>query len=175
MVAWIIKLAWVIFFFSFPALILFLSNKIKLLSKINPVILAYVFGFVFALAKVFPDYVGSLQKIISQITVVFAIPLLLFPMDLKLVWRLSKKTIIAMIIGIIALFIVLIVGTYYFGNLFKGQGIDFAKISGLLVGLYTGGTPNLASLKAALNVDNETYLAVHTADTLIGIFYFCFI
>ena len=38
----------------------------------------------------------------------------------------------------------------------------------LLVGLYTGGTPNLAAIGAALNVDANTFILTHTYDMVIG-------
>jgi uncharacterized membrane protein len=47
-------------------------------------------------------------------------------------------------------------------------------LAGLLVGLYTGGTPNLAALRIALGVDNDLYLAVHAADVVLGALYILF-
>jgi uncharacterized membrane protein len=44
----------------------------------------------------------------------------------------------------------------------------------MLIGVYSGGTPNLASLKSALNVDNETYIVIHSIDMLISSIYLLF-
>jgi uncharacterized membrane protein len=49
------------------------------------------------------------------------------------------------------------------------------KFPGLLVGVYTGGTPNLASLKMMLDVDANTYILTHTYDLMIGVFYLAFL
>jgi uncharacterized membrane protein len=60
--------------------------------------------------------------------------------------------------------------------LFKSKSApDLWQIGGLLVGLYTGGTPNLASLKIMLNVKNESYLIANTYDMLISTVYFIFL
>ena len=60
--------------------------------------------------------------------------------------------------------------------LIAGRGIeDGWKIPGLLVGLYTGGTPNLAAIKTALQVEQNLYLAVHTSDILISAVYILFV
>ena len=60
--------------------------------------------------------------------------------------------------------------------LLMGRGISEGwKIPGLLVGLYTGGTPNLAAIKTALQVEQNLYLAVHTSDILLGALYILFV
>jgi len=52
---------------------------------------------------------------------------------------------------------------------------DLWKVGGLLIGVYTGGTPNLAALKLMLDVNNDTYLITHAYDMLIGAGYFFFL
>ncbi len=42
------------------------------------------------------------------------------------------------------------------------------KIAGLLIGVYTGGTPNLAAIARGLNVDNDMYILTHTVDLALG-------
>jgi uncharacterized membrane protein len=60
--------------------------------------------------------------------------------------------------------------------IFNGQAIEgFDKVGGLLVGIYSGGTPNLASLKMMLDVKEEVYLAVHSYDMAIGAVYLFFL
>jgi len=43
------------------------------------------------------------------------------------------------------------------------------------VGLYTGGTPNLAAIKTALHVDTDVYITMHTYDTVISLIYILFL
>ncbi len=37
-----------------------------------------------------------------------------------------------------------------------------------MIGVYTGGTPNLAAIARALAVDEELYILTHTAELVIG-------
>jgi uncharacterized membrane protein len=53
--------------------------------------------------------------------------------------------------------------------------MSFWKISGMLVGVYTGGTPNLASLQLALEVDPSTYVMTHTFDMLLSAIFLLFL
>jgi uncharacterized membrane protein len=45
---------------------------------------------------------------------------------------------------------------------------DSWKVAGMLTGIYTGGTPNLASLKVALGVDPNLFLMTNTYDIFVG-------
>ena len=45
----------------------------------------------------------------------------------------------------------------------------------MLVAIYTGGTPNIAAMKTALNVDNELYILTHTYEVALGAIYLIFI
>jgi uncharacterized membrane protein len=46
--------------------------------------------------------------------------------------------------------------------------LDSWKVAGMLVGVYTGGTPNLVSLKVALGVDPNLFVMTSTYDMLVG-------
>ncbi len=45
----------------------------------------------------------------------------------------------------------------------------------MLIGVYTGGTPNLAAIKEALQVDSTTFVIVHTYDTVFSMLYIIFL
>ncbi|MBN2612806.1 MAG: DUF819 family protein [Bacteroidales bacterium] len=115
--------------------------------------------------------IRKLQDLFMTITIPVAIPLLLFSLNIKDWFRMAGKTFLALVLGIAA--VILIVGGGFF--LFRGQVPDLWKVSGMLIGLYTGGTPNLASLKMMLGVNPETYILTHTYDTVIGVAYLFFL
>jgi uncharacterized membrane protein len=54
-------------------------------------------------------------------------------------------------------------------------GSQMNKIAGMLAGVYTGGTPNLAAIKIMLDVPNETYIMIHSYDMLISLLYLTFV
>jgi uncharacterized membrane protein len=115
--------------------------------------------------------VYKLQDILTSITILLALPLLLFSLKIKLWIRMSVKTLMSMLIAITGVILFIVIGYFVSGDDLH----EPAKVAGLLVGLYTGGTPNLASLKQSLGVDVETYLMIHTYDTIVGIIYLLFI
>ena len=41
----------------------------------------------------------------------------------------------------------------------------------MAVGVYTGGTPNLAAIKAGLDIPHGEYIVFHSLDTLVGASY----
>lgn len=144
-----------LFYFAFPALIVFLCRKSVVLNKIGEILLLYIVGILVSNLVVFPLGLGEklhgIQDALTSVTILLAFPMILFGCDFKN-WKL-KKAIVALCIGLVSVVVVDVIGFYIFNDNQTG----FNKIAGLLVGVYTGGTPNLASLKIALDVDSETY------------------
>lgn len=162
-----------LFYFTFPALVIFLCRKFSFLNKIGEILILYIIGILVSNLVIFPLGLGEklhdIQDMLTSVMILLAFPMILFGSDLKN-WKL-KKTIVALCIGLVSVVVVDIIGFYIFNNNQTG----FEKIAGLLVGVYTGGTPNLASLKIALNVDAETYIFVHTFDMIISFIYLVFL
>ena len=114
----------------------------------------------------------KLRDLLMSITILLAIPLVLFSANVKEWGKMAGKSLISMITGFTSVVIVIVAG--YF--IFKGKGMpDLWKLSGMLVGVYTGGTPNLASLKMMLDVDANIYILAHTYDLIIGVVYLAFL
>jgi uncharacterized membrane protein len=114
----------------------------------------------------------QLRDTLMSISILLAIPLMLFSSNIKQWKEMAGKTFSSLLIGLFSVILVIVVG--YF--IFRESGIkDLWKVSGLLIGVYTGGTPNLASLKMMLDVDANTYILTHTYDLIIGVFYLSFL
>ena len=143
------------------------------MNKIGEILLLYIVGILVSNLVIFPLGLGEslkgIQDALTSVTILLAFPMILFGCDFKN-WKL-KKAFIALCIGLVSVVAVDIIGFYIFNDNQTG----FEKIAGLLVGVYTGGTPNLASLKIALDVDAETYIFVHTFDMIISFFYLVFL
>ena len=45
----------------------------------------------------------------------------------------------------------------------------------MLTGVYSGGTPNLASIKTALDVDPNTYILTHSYDIVLSAIFLFFV
>lgn len=162
----------VLFYVFTPLLILYSCQNYSVLRRIGAIIIAYGIGLVAGVSGLLPDNSAEIQDIIATITIPLALPLMLFSSDIKAWTRLAGTTVISMIIAFFAVVTVVVVG--YFA--FRTDDIqDLWKVGGLLIGVYTGGTPNLAALKLMLDVNNDTYLITHAYDMLIGAGYFFFL
>ncbi|MDX9941257.1 MAG: DUF819 family protein [Bacteroidales bacterium] len=116
--------------------------------------------------------VYKLRDLLMSITVLLAIPLMLFSTNIHQWKKVAGKTMVSMLAGMVAVVSVIIAGYY----IFQDSGTeDLWKVSGMLIGVYTGGTPNLASIKMALDVDPEIYILTHTYDLVVGVFYLAFL
>ena len=159
-----------VFFYLFtPLLILFVCEKSSFLQRIGAIIIAYGIGLIAGVSGLLPDNSAQIQDIIVTITIPLSLPLMLFSSDIKSWSKLAGTTISSIIIAISAVITSIIIGFFIFHS---SEIANLWKVGGLLVGVYTGGTPNLAALKIMLDVDNDTYILTHTYDMLISAGYF---
>lgn len=110
------------------------------------------------------NQIGTVQDAIVSIAIPIALPLLLFSLDIKRWLKLAKEALLSLILGVSSLIIVVVTG--YF--LFKDQIHESWKVAGMLCGVYTGGTPNLAAIGTALNVGPNIFVLTHTYDLVLG-------
>jgi uncharacterized membrane protein len=108
--------------------------------------------------------IANIQDMLSSIGVMVAFPLLLFSLNVRRWLKFAKEGFYSMILALIS--VVAIVSSGYF--IFKNVVPDSWKVAGMLVGVYTGGTPNLVSLKVALGVDPNLFLMTSTYDMIVG-------
>ncbi len=160
-----------LFYFGLPILIILLTLKSKKAERIGAVIISYSIGLIVGNIGIIPAEYIKFQNFLLQLSVVIAVPLLLFSSNLKLWYKLIGKTFLSLILGLFSVVIIIYIG--YF--IFKGKIENIWQISGLLVGLYSGGDPNLASLKTALGVNQNTFIVIHASDLAFGAFFLLFI
>ena len=147
----------------FPILIIEGFKRWTVVQKIGTVVLAYAVGIIASLCGVFefatPEAAASfskLQSTIMSVAVPLAIPLMLFNCDFKLWTKSLPKTAWALTTGIVAVIIASISGYFIFRN----NVPEIAKVTGMMAGIYTGGTMNFNALGAALNVDRSVMAIV---------------
>lgn len=123
-------------------------------------------------SQVLAYHIYKLRDLLMSITILLAIPLILFSANVRQWGQMAGKVLAALLTGIISVVLMVVIGFF----IFRGFGMsDLWKVSGMLIGVYTGGTPNLASLKMMLNVDANTYILTHTYDLIIGAAYLSFL
>lgn len=154
----------------FPILIVSAFHKWKYVQKIGTVILAYAVGIVMSLTGMVSldgieaEHLKSIQTWIMNLAVPIAIPLMLFNSDFRLWTKSLPKTIAALIGGTLSILIA-VVSAFF---IFRHSGIDdLANVSGMMTGIYTGGTMNFFALGTALNVNPNTITFVYTFEMLV--------
>lgn len=159
------------FYILLPLGIVIFSEASRIIKRVRPIILCYLIGILIGNSGLLPATSMGTLDLISTITVALSIPLMLFSLDLSK-WRdLTGKAGLSMFFAFIAILISATLCYLLFGE----RVPESAKVAGLLVGVYTGGTPNMAALQRALMVNTENYLAVHTADVIVTGIYLLFL
>ena len=113
---------------------------------------------------VFLNQISSTQDLLMTIVIPLAIPLLLFSLDVKKWLKMAKEAFKSLALAMVSLLVV-IVGGYF---LFQDSIHESWKVSGMLVGIYSGGTPNLAAIATAVDVSPNTFILTHTYDLVLG-------
>lgn len=158
----------ILFFLLSPACVLWLCRRIPVLDKIGPVLILYIVGIIFG--NIFhPSGMAGIQEVLSSATVPLAIPLMLFSCTFQR--SKTRSQLIALLLGLAAVTLSVLAGYFLFGRNIE----DGAKIGGMLTGVYTGGTINLASLKVMLNVPEETFILLNSFDMAISFLYLTFL
>jgi uncharacterized membrane protein len=156
-------------FCTIPAGILWLCRKIPFLGKIGPVLLLYMIGMIIGNIGLMPGELPVIQDLMSNATVPLAIPLMLFGCTFRKEG--TRSQIMALVTGLISVVTAVIIGYLIFGHHIE----EGAKVGGMLTGVYTGGTINLAALKTMLNVEDETYILINSYDILVSFLYLTFL
>lgn len=165
MTAW--KVLQAILIFLLPLIIIYLCKSIKLLKFIGPILLCYLLGLIIGNLPLNID--KNIASTISEITIVLAIPFILFNCDIMRWISTSKKTVLSFSLLTFSVVIAAIISAFLFRTKCEG----FWNISGMLTGCYTGGTPNLVAIGMGLGVNKDLIAMVIAVDTVIGgIYYF---
>jgi uncharacterized membrane protein len=155
----------------FPALALVLKERVGIFKKWSPLIVCYAVGLVVGNLGILPQGSAGILDGISTASVALSIPLLLFSVDMSRWKALAGRTGLAFALACVAVLIVSAVAHLAFARSIP----DSWQVAGLLVGVYTGGTPNMAAIKTALGADMNTYLAVNTSDIVLSAIYILFV
>jgi uncharacterized membrane protein len=190
----------VLFYFTFPLVIIRMCKKWTFCKKLGSIVIAYGFGLILSMTGIIPNGSDAYQEalrgesflsseevqelrtlgiineddiIVNNIAVaqdtlqaigVLAFPLLLFSLNIRRWLKYAKEGFISMALAFVSIIVIIISGYLIFRNIVP----DAWQIGGMLVGVYTGGTPNMVSLKLALDVDPTSFVMANTYDMLVG-------
>ncbi len=115
-------------------------------------------------SDIYVNSIATSQDLLISVIVPLAFPLLLFSLNVRRWLRFAKDGLISMVLALVSVIIIVSSGYLIFRNMVP----DSWKVAGMLVGVYTGGTPNLVSLKVALGVDPNLFVMTSTYDMIVG-------
>ena len=157
-----------LFFLLAPAGVLWLCRRFPLLDKVGPVLILYILG-ILAGNLFHPPGMAQIQEILSSAMVPLAIPLMLFSCTFRRSG--TRSQLLALLAGLVSVTAAVVAGFFLFGRDLD----DGAKVGGMLTGVYTGGTINLASLQAMLGVPEETFILLNSYDMAVRFMYLTFL
>lgn len=158
-----------VFMIAFPAILMWAQSRVAIIKTIGPVIICYATGMIGGLF--FTDLLDiKTSEALTEATVPLAIPLMLFCLDLKAWFRLAPRTILSFIFSLLSISLCAILWSLPFKHL-----PELWKMAGMLVGVYTGGTPNMSAIGLSLDVSKETFIVLNTSDILLSSIYLFFI
>ena len=146
----ILTVLWALFYLLVPAGVVLLCRKSRAAARVGAILILYFIGLIAGNFLIYPfpevsKAASGVQEALSGITIPLALPLILFACDFR-GWPV-RKALASLVIGLVA----------------------------MAVGVYTGGTPNLASIKMMLGVDEATYLLMNSFDMLVSFLYLVFL
>ncbi len=149
-----------------PAAAIAGARRWKPLDTVGPVVLCYAVGVLLGNLGIVSGPAAETAGLIQAATVALAIPLLLFGTDLRAWSTLARPTLISFGLAVLSVIVTVVVVARWFD-----LGATTAEVAGMTVGVYTGGTANMAAIGTALGVPEATFVALNAADLFAGAIY----
>lgn len=169
----------VLFYLAAPAFVLWLCGRFRWMAKLGPILILYILGIIVGNVGVvpgisLPDASATIQDVLTSVAIPVAVPLML----LGCTFRRSetRSQLLALLTGVVSVIIAVACGYILFADAIDASSSDkAAEIAGMLTGVYTGGTINLAALKTVLDVSDETYMLINGYDIVVSFIYIMFL
>jgi uncharacterized membrane protein len=152
-------------YFLIPTSITYLSTKYPVINKIGIVVMCYAGGLILGNINIIPESISGIQETIMGASILLGIPLVLFSENIMKWTKMARYTFISLMLGVASVVILVIAGYFVFRS---AMPEDISKISGMMIGVYTGGTANLMAIATALGVKQEFIVLTNTVEMMIG-------
>ncbi len=153
-----------------PFILIRFSKAIKLEGILSPVVMCYLVGL--AIGNLLPGTIpSSIPQTLTEGTIALAIPLILMTSDFKAFLKGAKNIILSFFLAVFIVLIFCLSGAFLFA-----ERTDHApEVAAMLAGVYTGGTPNMSSIKMAIGADQNIFGILNVADILLSGIYLIFL
>ena len=153
----------------FPVLILEVVKRNKLAGMVGPVILCYGVGLIMGNLPNSPVDT-SLSQSVAEGAVPIAISLMLLSTRFQAWLKYAKRAALSFALAVVSILIASFSVSTFF-HVYDLGVADVWKLSGMMVGVYTGGTPNLAAIGTGLGISNETFIVLNACDLVLSAIY----
>lgn len=153
-----------------PVLVNRMEKSSRIVRWLSPMIICYLVGIIIGNIPGLPLN-KELLEYTYGVSVYLAIPLLLFSANFKRMLNQVRPAFFAFFLGVIGVIISAVLAFW----IFRDQVPQPAAASGMMIGVYTGGTPNMSAIGVALGVDEEVFVLLNSADIVFTGIYFIFL
>jgi uncharacterized membrane protein len=160
----------IVFLLGFPLLIMWAESKSRAIRWISPIIICYLVGILIGNIPGL-SLNSAVLNTTTEISVVLAIPLLLFSANLPVLLKQVRPALFSFFLGITGVIVCVLLAYWIFGD----RVSDAHAVSGMMIGVYTGGTQNMSAIGMGLGVEEETFILLNSADIVFSGAYFIFL
>ncbi len=164
---------YLVYLMAVPALVMLLARRWTWIDKVSPMAVLYVAGLLVANLTDWIHQPSLLEtnNLVGNICIPLSIPLMLISCSLTN-WR-AGNAAKACITGFCSVLIVSVAGYFLFRH--NNDPQQFAQISAVAIGIYTGGIPNMGAIARGVGMDNTTYLYITSYDLIVTGLYLMFV
>ncbi|MBT8218627.1 MAG: DUF819 family protein [Bacteroidia bacterium] len=146
------------------------SKSSKYGHVLSPIVLCYALGILICNLDLMPIN-DKISEGFRDISILMALPLLLYSSDLRAWIKTSRTMMIAFGLCLVSGLAATLISTCFF---YKDIP-NIWQIGGMLTGIYTGGTANLFAVGIALEAPDEDMILLNTAEMFWGAVYLLFL
>jgi len=155
---------------AFPIFSLWFCKRYPIGKWLSPVVLCYAIGI--AIANISNLSIQrEISNQFSEISILLAIPLLLYSTDIVAWLKYARSTVLSFALCVISGILVSILMAFLYQNYFENT----PTYAGMMLGLFTGGAPNMQAVGMMLEAESEDFVLLNAADIFIGGCYLIFL
>ncbi len=158
------------FLIALPVLITWMEKRSRMVRWLSPMVICYIIGIGFGNIPGV-SFNKEILENIWGLSVFLAIPLLLFSANFFRMLKQVEPALFAFFLGVSGVVTCSVLAFL----VFRDHLADPGAVSGMMIGVYTGGTPNMSAVGVALGVDEEVFVLLNSADIVFSGIYFLFL
>lgn len=154
----------------FPYLAIRGAARFRVLEMISPIILCFAVGILVCNFGIL-SINSKISSWFRDLTILFALPLLLYSADIRSWIKNARRLLIAFSFCLIGGMLASLFSAFVYRNEIDAVWIP----AGMMVGIYSGGTPNLFAVGYALGARDEVFTLLNAAEVFWGAVYLLFL